>query len=352
MQTTNKEKKVLGFFLLFLCGLFLVLIKPFLITVLLAATIVILSDPLFRLVRDTIFFQRFPKISALFMTLLIVFMIILPLAFFGTVVGDRIYTLSQNLDFRELFKNALASDTYIHNIEPVLRRFETRFETKVNVLDFLTQFTKERVLSLYSFSPKFVLGTATYIFDFVIMIVSVFFLYLEGPRLFDFLLKLSPLRASHEMLLVKQMKEAIRATIFGTLVTALVQTCLASLGYWICGVPVIGLAVATFFLALIPFIGTAGVWLPVALWLFLQGQMGLGTFQLLYGLFVIAAVDNVLKPILIQGKTKNHPLLIFFSLLGGMSLLGPLGIFYGPVILASLMATIQIYFQEFSNEGI
>ena len=351
MQTTTKEKSVLGFFLLFLCGLFFLLIKPFFMTILLAATIVVLSDPLFAMLRKTILFRHFPKLAAFIMTLAVIFVIILPLAFAGTIVTDRIYTLSQSLDFRALFKNALASDTYISHIEPLLHRLEDRFETKINVLDFLTQFIKSRVLSLYSISPKFILGTATYIFDFVIMIVCVFFLYLDGPQVFRFLLKLSPLRDSHETLLVKEMKDAIRATVIGLLATALIQALLAGVSYWICGVPVMGLVVATFFLALIPFIGTAGVWLPVAIWLYLQGQVGLGTFQLLYGLFVIAGVDNVLKPILIQGKTKNHPLLIFFSLLGGLSLMGPLGIFYGPVILASLMATIQIYFQEFSKEG-
>lgn len=344
---TDKEKFSLGIFILFLFGLLYLLMKPFLIVGILAVTIVVLSYPIFKRLTAWRFFGRHRKLSAFLMTLLVLFILIIPITVMATFIVEQLYTLVQGLDFRAMFGNLLKSELYVSTFEPYLQSLEQRLGTEINLLDFATKTIKERVVALYGFSPRVVLGTANYVIDFFLMLISIFFLYIEGPALFRFLIEISPLRDSHEMLLVDQFKTTIRAVIYGTFVTSIVQATLAFLAYWFLGVPVpFVFGVITFFISMIPFVGTAGVWVPVSIWLFLQGETGKGIGMVLWGILVIGLVDNLLKPLLMKGGTNAHPLLIFFALIGGISLMGPFGIFFGPVILASLIATVTIYRRE------
>lgn len=342
---SKSERFSLGIFLLFQLFIFYFLMKPFIMLILLAATIVILSykpyEYLNRLFKD----RR--RLSALLMTFLVFLILIWPLALLGTIFFDQIFTLLKDLNLRETFAQFYASEFYKGFLEPMFLRIEGYFGTKIDLLGYLNQFLKEAAITLSKYSPKVVLSTAHYLFAFFVMMITIFFLYVEGPKLFRLLLDISPMRDAHELQLVGQFKTTVRATLWGTLVTSFIQAILATIGYLICQVPIAFLlGVVTFFVSMIPFIGTAGVWVPVCIWLFFSGKVGYGIFLLIYGLLVVGLVDNIVKPLFIRGRNKNHPLLIFFSLLGGIALMGPFGIIFGPVITASLIATISIYREE------
>ena len=81
--------------------------------------------------------------------------------------------------------------------------------------------------------------------------------------------------------------------------------------------------------------------------MFVQGETGWGIFVAIYGAVVISGIDNIVKPLIIQERTKIHPLLIFFALFGGIKLFGPVGILFGPVITALFLACIRIYREDF-----
>lgn len=352
MSITKNERATLGGFLIALFALAYFIFKPFILIVMLSLTVVVMTYPAYDALLSTRLLRGRRRISSVLMTLFLLFLIILPVTFIASILVDQVYILVQHLDFREAFKSVLASDFYVNVVEPGIHRVETELATKINVLDYLTQFIKERAVGLYQFSPKVVLGTASYVFDFLVMIVTIYFLYVEGPELLKLLIELSPLRDSDDRQLISQFKQTIRATIYGTVVTAFLQAVLSLVGFYICGIKVaLILGVVAFFTSMIPFVGAAGIWIPVSIWLFLEGEAGYGTFLVLYGVFVISSIDNFVKPLLMQGKTKTHPLLIFFSLIGGISLMGPIGIFYGPVVLASLVATIALYRRELNKHG-
>lgn len=345
--TSDKEKLSLGIFLILLFCLFYLIVNPFIMILIVAATIVILTYPLYDKLLATRPLNRHPKLTALITMIAILLIIILPLTLVSSIIVDRVYTIVQDIDFRESFQSILTSDFYLNRVEPFFHLIEDRFDTKINLLDYLTRFIRGQAFALYGYSPKFVLGTASYVFQFIVMLVTIYFLYCEGPRLFKFLIGISPLSDAHEKLLVLQFRATIRATIYGMIVTSFVQATLAFFGYVICSVPsAFILAALTFCLSMIPFIGTTGIWVPVSVWLFLQGEVKLGAFLFIYGLVVVGGIDNILKPVLIRGKTKSHPLLIFFSIIGGISFMGPIGLIFGPVILALLIETIMIYRRE------
>ena len=134
--------------------------------------------------------------------------------------------------------------------------------------------------------------------------------------------------------LVKVAGDTVRGVIYGILGTAVAQAVVAGLGFWIAGVPgAVLLAVVVFFFAVIPY-GPPIVWVPAAIWLFAQDQVGYSIFLLIWGVAVISSVDNFLRPFLISQGSKMPFALIFCGVIGGALAFGLVGVFIGPTILA------------------
>lgn len=132
-----------------------------------------------------------------------------------------------------------------------------------------------------------------------------------------------------------------RAVVFGIVLTALGQGALAGIGYAVAGAPnPVFLALITFVIALIPF-GTPFAWGGVALWLFANGQAFEAAGLVLWGVFVVSWVDNIIRPLVISNATHISFLLVMFGVLGGLASFGMIGLFIGPVILAVVVAIWQ-----------
>jgi predicted PurR-regulated permease PerM len=101
------------------------------------------------------------------------------------------------------------------------------------------------------------------------------------------------------------------------------------------------------FLSLIPIGGTALIWGPAVLILFIQGAYIKGFILLGFGIFVISSADNILKPLFISSKTKIHPLLLFFTVLGGIQVFGLVGLVAGPLVATFCLALIEFYVEGF-----
>lgn len=342
----TKEKNSLVFILILLMTGFVYMMRPFLVPVVLATILVVLFYPIYA--RLTAKLRINTKLSALFTALLVFFVLILPSALVATILIDQTYALIGALNLKETFSQLFTNNIYVLYVEPYLSEFEQRFQVKIDVFGLLTQLGKQVAQTVYSFSPQVLLGTATFIFDFFLMMVSVYFLFLEGPRLLKVAFDLSPLRETHERRLTRKIKDTIDASVHGYLLTSLIQGAIATAIFASVGLPTyMVLGTLTFFMSMVPIVGAAGVWVPVCIWFLLQGETSHFLIVILLGAPLISGIDNFIKPIIIQGKTKIHPLLIFFSLLGGITLFGPLGILFGPVVTALLIATINIYREEF-----
>jgi predicted PurR-regulated permease PerM len=126
----------------------------------------------------------------------------------------------------------------------------------------------------------------------------------------------------------------VRGVFNGVIGTAAAQSLLAMIGYWIAGVPgVVLLGMGTFLLSVVPG-GPAALWLPAAIWLYLQSTPGWALFMLLWGFVVVSGSDNIIRPLLI-GQGVSAPLgLIFLGVIGGILAFGFLGLFIGPTVLA------------------
>lgn len=339
-----REKRSMVVFMVVMMAAFLYMMRPFILTMLLASIIAVMVFPLYSRVNKFCGGKR--RLAALFSTLLVFFILILPTTLIVTVLINQIYHYVGSLDLKQTFSEIFSTNFYVLYIDPVITRFENRFNVSINIFGVLSDFGKNVAGYITSYSPAVLARTAGFIFDFFLTLVGIYFLLLEGPALLRVLFDLSPLRETHEQRLSKRFKDTVDASIYGYLVTGVIQGIIAGIIYAIVGVKgFLILAVLTFFTSMVPLVGAAGVWVPVCVWLFLQGQMWQGVVMLIGGM-VVSLIDNFIKPLVIQGRAKIHPLLIFFSLFGGIQLFGPLGILFGPVITALLIASITIYREE------
>jgi predicted PurR-regulated permease PerM len=174
--------------------------------------------------------------------------------------------------------------------------------------------------------------------------VALFFFFRDGDRYAALLAELLPLEKRHQELVVSTFSRTVSAVVRGTFLTALTQGLLAGAGFAVAGVPVpVLLGLATFITSMIPFLGATSVWLPVAIWLFIQDHTVAGIGLALWGACVVSVVDNIIKPVVIGEGTKIPVFLLFFTILGGLRVYGVLGVFLGPIILAMGLSFLSIY---------
>ncbi|NTW13523.1 MAG: AI-2E family transporter [Candidatus Moranbacteria bacterium] len=187
-------------------------------------------------------------------------------------------------------------------------------------------------------------GVVQFILWLFVFFFTLFYFMLDGESILRQLKRFSPLDDAQDVLLFKKFTSISRAMIKGTLVVGAVQGLLAGFAFAIAGVPspaVLGIIVAL--ASLIPGVGTALVWIPTGLILFVGGDVWQGVFVLSFGLGVISVIDNILRPRLVGRDTEMHPLLVFFATLGGITFFGFPGLLIGPVVVSLFFALADIY---------
>ncbi len=186
--------------------------------------------------------------------------------------------------------------------------------------------------------------------DLSIMLFTLFFFYKDGRGLFWRLYYLLPLEERHKEKVFNRLNSAMAAVVKGVLATSFMQAVLAGGAYFVLGVPfALVLAAITALFSLLPFGGTALVWVPVAGYLFVSGPIWKGIAMLVWGSLVVALVDNVFAPLFIGHEMQLAPLFLFFSIVGGLAAYGFIGVCLGPILLAILLTAIHIYEEEYQT---
>jgi predicted PurR-regulated permease PerM len=108
-------------------------------------------------------------------------------------------------------------------------------------------------------------------------------------------------------------------------------------------------ALATFLLALVPFVGATAVVIAIAVVKVATGHAGAGIFLAVYGFAVVAMVDNVVKPVFIRGGVPIHGAVIFFALFGGLAAFGPIGFLVGPLAISFVVAVVRMYRRDYGQ---
>ncbi len=183
------------------------------------------------------------------------------------------------------------------------------------------------------------------------MLVALFFFFRDGDRIAALLRDLIPMAPGQKERILKRVYDTVSAVVQSTILIAVIQGIVAGLGYFLIGR--LGTSVLLGFLtavaSLIPVVGAALIWLPTALYVMVTGEIWHGVGLLLWGAIAVGSVDNFVRPLVIGGRVEMPTLLLLFALLGGLQVYGFLGIFVAPVVVAVLLAFVDIYRETYVN---
>ncbi len=327
-----KEYFPLVFFLLLLVLAFFI-VKPFLASVFVGGLLAFVFYPLYRW-----FTGRWNKhLSAVVVCLLVLVIIVVPLFFFMEALIKESYNLY--LIAKQRFSlNFLQECGTLCSLDEIPLIGDQYLEIFKRFLNWIV-----------GFSSNFLLGLPGFLLNIFVVFTSLFYSLIEGPKFVEkFANHFFP--EKKQTLVLQRLKEITQGIVYGYFSIALLQGFLGGLGFLIFGVPsplFWGFVMAI--LALIPYLGTGLIWAPAAIMLIVDGAIsdsnwlifkGLALF--LYGLLIVSMVDNILRPKIVERKTKIHSLVILLGILGGMTLFGPVGIILGPLILSLVMVLLEI----------
>jgi len=177
-----------------------------------------------------------------------------------------------------------------------------------------------------------------------LFLLMLFFLLRDGRRLKAELRPISPFSEQQEQQIFDHLDRTIKGALQAVVVVPVGQGILAGIGFMIFGVPSPVLwGTAVILAATVPLVGSPLGWVPACVYLLLQGEAGPALGLLVYGTVVVSGSDNVVKPLLLRGSARIHPLLGFLSILGGVLAFGVFGFLIGPVILSLVLSAIRIY---------
>ena len=335
----NHKKSKLYFLLALLAGIFALaffIFKPFLYVLILAIVFATVFGPLHK--RILAMTRDRKGLAALFATISVLIVVILPLSFLGIQIFQEAMGL-----YSSLAKNGSATDLSraVGDTIQNLTRFSPVPIDPLNINQYLKQGLSWLLQHL---GPLFA-NIAKGMISIFIFLVALYYLFKDGHKLKRAVVTLSPLQDVHDETIFNKLALAINSVVRGNLMVALVQGVLTAIGFAIFGVPNATLwgSVATI-TALIPGIGTALVLLPAILYLFFSGETIFAVGLLLWGMTAVGLVDNFFGPKLVERGMRLHPFLILLSVLGGIGFFGPLGFLLGPLVLSLLFALLEIYF--------
>lgn len=326
-----------AFLVVFLIGiiLFLMTVLPILPPVLLGALLAAFATPLRRRIEQQFTSSR---VAAAAITALIILAVLVPITALVALVAERLVAVANRLpELLAWAGNAGGLRDYFAD-KPFLQRL---------VPSDLGAQLQSAVAWVGSAIPGVLTGFLDMALSFFLTMVSTYYLLRDGRWALARIERALPLEPRHTRAIVAEFELVGRAVILGTLGTALIQGVLAGIGYWLLDVPEpLLFGALTVIVAVIPVLGSAGVWVPISIWLMATGQVTRGLILIGFGAFVVGTVDNVVRPLLSREGLHFHPLLIFLALFGGIAQFGASGIYLGPLFVAMFVSLARIYERE------
>ena len=186
-----------------------------------------------------------------------------------------------------------------------------------------------------------------YVIEALLAVLTLFYSLWRGPEMVEFVRRASPLAPVHTEALLDQCEAVAKGLFWGNVVIAVLHGLFGGIAYFIAGVPeVFFLGALTLFASFIPGIGTAVVWVPMAVILWLVGWHWQSIFILCWGVVVIGGIDQLLRPILARRGTRLPTLLMFLTIYGGIMIFGLKGLLLGPLFGALAVAALRIVMRD------
>jgi len=306
------------------------LIKPILLAVIIGVILAFIFEPVYKRLFKIV---KSKNLSAILICIGLIVLIILPFWFLTPIFIDqsvKFYTASQQMDFiapiKSIFPSLFTSEKFIEEVSSILSNFATK------ITNGIVGYLSDLILNL----PNLLLQLAIVLFTF-------YFTLKDKDQLFSYAQSLMPFSKEVENKIIHSTKGITMSVIYGQVIVGLIQGLIAGVGFFIFRVP--NALLLTFIAALagiFPIIGTAIIWIPVALYLLLTGNIFAAIGVAIFGA-ISSIADNFLRPIIIARKSKIHPAILLIGMIGGLFMFGFLGFILGPLIIAYLLIFLEIY---------
>lgn len=276
-----------------------------------------------------------PQVSAVVLMLLSFLIIVLPIGLLITLLSSKIeYAISNSNDA------LYALSEVINDVE---RRYNIELITDENL--------KNLANTIAQWLPNVLNATFHSLLAVVILYFILYYLLMEGKQLEKWLYAHIPLQHQNIQRIGEEFNTLVISNALGIPLTALIQGIVALIGYWLLGVydPWFWFVVTTF-AAMLPLVGSALGYVPLAAILFATGKTTHAWILLVYGVVVIGSVDNLARMFLQKKMGNIHPLITVLGVIAGIQLFGFVGLIFGPILIAIFILLIRIYFNEFVPE--
>jgi predicted PurR-regulated permease PerM len=343
MNSPELQHKVFLLLLIAVSVAFGTILLPFYGAVFWACVLAIMFTPFYR--RLLVIMPRRENLAAFATLLLCLVIVILPVTFITASLLQEGQAFYQKISSGEL-----KFGKYFHQAISVLPAWIVTFLDGAGLAKFseakdtLSNGAAQESQLIAVEGLKIGQNTFEFIVSFGVMLYLLFFLLRDGNLLFERLRLAVPLSPEHKRHLFSKFTTVVRATVKGNIAVAALQGALGGVIFAFLGIPgavLWGTVMA--FLSLLPAIGAGLIWGPVAIYFLLTGALWEGTVLIVFGIFVIGLVDNILRPILVGADTQIPDYMVLISTLGGMVLFGITGFVIGPVIAALFIAAWDLF---------
>ena len=331
MDGAKVSKYIFIALLLILLYLTFRLFQPFFNYIFLGAILTIAVYPLYKWFAKRIHNKQVSSIIAIILILLI---LVIPSSIIISALVKQTASFINNFDAKSL-ENI---NTY------VVKALGPRADLQENLNEFLNEIKNFVIKS----APSILGSVAESVLGLFVMFFIMYYGFIEGDRWMKRIKEFIPFTKQRSDKLVREIKNVTQGVIYGQIFIAILQGTLGGIGFFIVGLPnpVFWGFVMTI-LAFLPIVGTGMVWGPAGIIEIVNGNVWWGIFLLVYGFFIVSGIDNILRPRIISGKGKIHPIVALIGVLGGLKVFGFLGIIIGPLIAALFIAMAEFYYEDY-----
>ena len=350
MESKIYQKAFFALILITLIAISFLIIKPFLTALLTGIVFSYIFHPVYERIL-----KRIPNknASAFITSILVVLVVTAPLFFVLNTISKDAYSTyiisrqkSSNIQLlsSECLPEERSACKVVHYFAEKANDPQVRYYLDTTIKGVTTKITQK--------ISNIVISIPVFILHMFITLFIMFFLLRDGKILINKMERLMPLKDKHRERVFKKLDDMTYAVIYGSIIIAVIQGVLGGRGVFVFGLPAPLLwGLVMIFASFIPYVGSSLVWFPASLLLILNSYEDptsflRGILLIIYGIIVIGTIDNILKPKIIGDKSGLHPVLVLLGVVGGLQLLGFIGIMIGPILLALLVAFVNIYEEE------
>ena len=307
--------------------------------------------PLFKYLRRK--YKLSKKWSALVVSFCILLTVILPSIYFIVQISKESLEVYQNIrqDFgKDIIKSHFIGDGYIGKGLDIFLQVTGKEMNKEQIYNQLVEKLQTYTGHILKLINRLIGDVFSFIFNFILMMIAIYALFLSGENLKKYIFKLSPLPSEQEQRILDRYNQMNYVTLVANGVGGIIQGIAAGIAFWIADVPSVFLwTTVMIILAFIPLIGMSIVFIPVSIYLSFKGNTMEGVLLFLWCGLVSLFVENFFKPKFVGDRLQINGILLLFYTIAGMSVFGAAGIFYGPILCIIFLTFGEIFNSYYKN---